>query len=38
MNGFKLKVVATNKTFYDGECVKLIVNAPDGQLEILANH
>lgn len=38
MNTFKLKIMATNKVFYDGDCAKIIVNAPDGDLEIMAHH
>lgn len=38
MNMYKLKVMAADKVFYDGDCAKLIVNAPDGDLEIMANH
>jgi len=38
MNTFKLKIMTCNKVFYDGECLKLIVTAPDGALEIMANH
>lgn len=38
MNTFKLKIMTSNKIFYDGACVKLIVTASDGLLEIMANH
>jgi F-type H+-transporting ATPase subunit epsilon len=38
MNTFKLKIMAADKIFYNDDCVKLIVNAPDGDLEIMANH
>jgi F-type H+-transporting ATPase subunit epsilon len=38
MNTFKLKIMASNKIFYDGDCGKIIVNAPDGNLEVMANH
>ena len=38
MNTFKLKIVAVDKVFFDGDCAKLIVNAPDGDLELMANH
>ena len=38
MNTFKLKIMTSNKVFYDGECVKLIITATDGALEIMANH
>jgi len=38
VNTFKLKIMTSNKVFYDGECVKLIITATDGALEIMANH
>ena len=38
MNTFKLKIMTSNKVFYDGKCVKLIITATDGALEIMANH
>lgn len=38
MKTFDLKGLASNKTFFEGRCSKLIVPAPDGQKEILANH
>ena len=38
MNTFSLKVIATDKVFYDGKCVDLIVPALDGSREILAHH
>ncbi len=38
MNTFKLKIMTSNKVFYDGECLKLIITATDGALEIMANH
>lgn len=38
MNTFKLKIMTSNKVFYDGECMKLIITATDGALEIMANH
>lgn len=38
MNTFKLKIMTSNKVFYDGECLKLIIAATDGALEIMANH
>jgi F0F1-type ATP synthase, epsilon subunit (mitochondrial delta subunit) len=30
--------MTSNKVFYDGECLKLIITATDGALEIMANH
>lgn len=38
MNTFQLKIMAADKVFYDGACAKLIVNVPDGELGIMANH
>ena len=38
INTFSLKVIASNKVFYDGKCVDLIVPALDGSREILAHH
>ena len=39
MNTFKLKIVASNKTFYEGECVSLVLPIADGGLKgFLANH
>ena len=38
MNTFSLKAIASDKVFYDGKCVDLIVPALDGSREILAHH
>lgn len=39
MNTFKLKIAASNKMFFDGECKQLIVPvADDGLKGFLANH
>ncbi len=38
MNTFSLKVIATDKVFYDGKCMALIIPALDGEREILAHH
>ena len=38
MNTFRLKVIATDKVFYDGKCTALIIPALDGEREILAHH
>lgn len=38
MDVFQLKIMAANRVFFEGACAKIIVNAPDGDLEILANH
>lgn len=39
MNTFKLKVVASNKVFFDGECSSLVIPvAQEGLCGFLANH
>lgn len=39
MNTFKLKIVASNKVFYDGDCVQLVLPIADGGLMgFLAHH
>lgn len=38
MNVFTLKILAAERTFYEGECVSLIVPTIDGQYGIQANH
>lgn len=39
MNTFKLKIVASNKVFFDGACQQLIIPiADDGSKGFLANH
>ena len=38
MNTFSLKVIATDKVFYEGKCTALIIPALDGEREILAHH
>lgn len=38
MNTFGLKIIASDKVFYDGRCRKLIIPAPDGEKGILPNH
>lgn len=39
MNTFKLKIVASNKVFFDGECTQLVLPIADGGLKgFLANH
>ena len=35
---FNLKIVASDKQFYDGPCQKLIMPALDGLLEVMAGH
>ncbi|MBO5033969.1 MAG: ATP synthase F1 subunit epsilon [Lachnospiraceae bacterium] len=38
MNSFNLKVIASDKVFYDGKCECLIVPALDGELAVMAHH
>ena len=38
MDTFGLKIIASDKVFYEGRCRKLIVPAPDGEKGILPNH
>ena len=38
MDTFGLKVIASDRVFYEGRCRKLIIPAPDGQKGILPNH
>lgn len=38
MNTFKLKVVASNRVFFNGECSSLVIPIYDGELGVLANH
>ena len=38
MDTFVLKIIASDKVFYEGRCRKLIIPAPDGQKGILPNH
>ena len=38
MGTFDLKILATNKVFYDGKCKMLVVPALDGELAVMANH
>lgn len=35
---FTLRVIASDKIFYDGKCIQLIIPATDGAMGILANH
>lgn len=37
-NKFNLKIYATDKVVYDGECESLTLAAADGEYAILANH
>lgn len=38
MNTFSLKIIASDKVFYDGECGIVIVPGLDGELAIMAHH
>ncbi len=38
MNNFKLTVLSAENTFYEGECVSLIIPTTQGQYGIQANH
>ena len=38
MKAFKIKVIAIKNTFYDGECIQLILPAIDGRYGVLADH
>ena len=38
MDTFKLKVIALDKVFYNGECRQVIVTASDGSLGIMSHH
>lgn len=38
MNSFDLKIVATNRVFYEGKCLSLTIPCVDGEKEILAHH
>ena len=35
---FTLRVIASDKIFYDGKCIQLIIPATDGEKGILAHH
>lgn len=38
MKTFSLKVLSSDRVFYDGKCKMVILPAQDGQLGVLANH
>ena len=38
MSLFRLKIMACNRTFYDGKCEILVVPLDDGEKAIMANH
>ena len=38
MNTFFLKIISSDKVFYEGKCQNLILPMEDGQFSILAHH
>lgn len=38
MKTFGLKIIASDKVFFEGRCRQVIIPTPDGELGILANH
>lgn len=38
MNRFKVKILAADKPFYEGNCYSLIIPTTEGEYGILANH
>ena len=38
MDTFGLKIIASDKVFYEGRCRNLVIPAPDGEKGILPNH
>jgi F-type H+-transporting ATPase subunit epsilon len=38
MSSFSLKIIASNKIFFDGKCESLTVPALDGELAVMAHH
>lgn len=38
MNKFKVKILAADKIFYEGECTSLIIPTTEGEYGILAHH
>lgn len=38
MDTFGLKIISSDRLFYEGRCRKMIIPAPDGELGILPNH
>lgn len=38
MSTFELKVIAIDRTFYNGKCQQVIVNSADGSIGIMAHH
>ena len=38
MDTFGLKIIASDKVFYEGRCRNLIIQAPDGEVGLLPHH
>lgn len=38
MDTFGLKIIASDRIFYEGRCKQLVLPAPDGEVGILAGH
>ena len=38
MNTFKVHLLSSNRTFYEGECESLVIPAVDGQYGVMAGH
>ena len=38
MDTFSLKIISTDKIFYEGKCQSLIIPTPDGEKGVLAHH
>ena len=38
MDTFGLKIIASDRVFYEGRCRQIIIPAPDGEKGILPNH
>ena len=38
MSTFHLRVIASNRVFYDGDCEQIVIPAIDGEMGILAHH
>ena len=38
MDTFGLKIIASDKVFYEGRCRNLIIPAPDGEVGLLPHH
>lgn len=38
MDTFGLRIIASDRVFYEGRCRQIIIPAPDGEKGVLANH